>query len=150
MAKKNQNKRNKTRYGRQRLTQQHNHPPRQPRLHTFPPQRQHPHQRTKFLFPVPIKIRLQATHLGELGEFALIRRIPDIEHFLHPARGGRHGTAMNEAVEGGAAAVGALAGVAGSTECHGGDGGMEEGVVDGGAAGAGFVEDCVGFGLGWS
>jgi hypothetical protein len=48
---------------------------------------------------------------------------------------------MSEDVERGFTSVGTLAGVANTTELQGGDGSVEESVIDGGASGCTFVEN---------
>lgn len=73
--------------------------------------------------------------------------VADIEELLHPAWGLGDWAAVGEVLEGGLSAVSTLSGVTDTTEWHGWHGGVEEGVVDGGAAGSDAEEDLVDFGL---
>lgn len=74
-------------------------------------------------------------------------RVADVEEFLHPAWGLGNWAAVGEVLEGSFPAVSTLSGVTDTAEWHGWHGGVEEGVVDGGAAGGDTKEDLVDFGL---
>lgn len=99
--------------------------------------------------PLTVKIRLLLAHALKLRQLLLsIGGIPHREHALDPP--GRLGdaTAVREAVEARLASVRALAGFPDAAELQRGDRGVEEAVVDGGAARAGLAEDAVGLGFG--
>lgn len=74
-----------------------------------------------------VKVGLKLAHLLVLLRLLIrVRRVADGEERLHPSRSRRHGAAMGEGVERGAAAVSALSAGADTTESKGRDRGVEE------------------------
>lgn len=84
---------------------------------------------------IAVEVRLLLAHALELRQLLLaVGRIAHAEHALDPTGSLGDAAAVREAVEAGPAAVGALARLAHAAELQRRDGGVEEAVVDRGAA----------------
>jgi hypothetical protein len=89
-----------------------------------------------------IEVGLDLVHARELLQLrGCVWWVPDIHQALDPCRCGCDTAAMCEGIEGGFAAVGALAGGADAAESECGNGCVVETVVQRGAARACLIED---------
>ena len=115
-----------TRNEKGQLTNRKHQPPLEPSPQTSSPKQEQPGDKPRLGISLAVKVRRQLVHGLVLSHFAPVWWVANAEHRLHPARRVGYGAAVGEAVEGGFATVGALAGSANAAELEGWDGGMEE------------------------
>lgn len=90
-----------------------------------------------------VEVRFHLSHLAELLELAVVRRVTDVDELLHPVGSGGDGTTVGKGVEGGFASVGALPGISYATKSESWDRAVEKGVIDGCSSGGDLVEDWI-------